>query len=145
MLDITISGGTVVTPSGARAMDVHISGHTITAVTLPGTEGFEAGRTIDAGGMIVIPGGVEPHAHIGGSRQPERSGAEDVSKAAIFGGTTTVLDFATRSASHSSSLCSVLPAWLSFSFLAVGASRVPMNAFAPRSRQPKWRRTRDVK
>ena len=100
MLDITISGGTVVTPSGARIMDVHLSGDTIAAVTLPGAEGFTAGQTIDATGMVVAPGGIEPHAHIGGPRQPERSGAEPVSRAAIFGGTTTVLDFATQVPGH---------------------------------------------
>ena len=59
MLDITVSGGTVVTPSGARIMDVHIAGDTIAAVTLPETEGFEAGQTIDAAGMIVVPGGID--------------------------------------------------------------------------------------
>ena len=100
MLDITLSGGNVVTPSGARVMDVHITDGVIAAVTLPGAEGFEAGQTIDATGMIVVPGGVEPHAHIGGPRQPARSGAEPVSKAAIFGGTTTVLDFATQVPGH---------------------------------------------
>ncbi|MBT4515994.1 MAG: amidohydrolase family protein [Chloroflexi bacterium] len=100
MLDITITGGTVVTPSGASVMDVHIADGVVSAVTLPGTEGFEASRTIDATGKIVIPGGIEPHAHIGGPRQPERSGAEPVSKAAIFGGTTTVLDFATQVQGH---------------------------------------------
>jgi dihydropyrimidinase len=81
-------------------MDVHVADGVIVAVTLPGTEGFEAAQTIDASGMIVVPGGIEPHAHIGGPRQPERSGAEAVSKAAIFGGTTTVLDFATQVPGH---------------------------------------------
>ena len=100
MLDITLSGGTVVTPSGARVMDVHITNGVIAAVTLPGAEGFEAVQNIDTTGMIVVPGGVESHAHIGGPRQPERSGAEPVSKAAIFGGTTTVLDFATQVPGH---------------------------------------------
>lgn len=100
MLDVTITGGTVVTPSGASVMDVHISDGVIVAVTVPGSEGFEASQTIDATGKIVVPGGVEPHAHIGGPRQPERSGAEPVSKAAIFGGTTTVLDFATQVQGH---------------------------------------------
>ena len=100
MLDVTITGGTVVTPSGASVMDVHISDGVIVAAAVPGSEGFEASQTIDATGKIVVPGGVEPHAHIGGPRQPERSGAEPVSKAAIFGGTTTVLDFATQVQGH---------------------------------------------
>ncbi|MFP6679235.1 MAG: amidohydrolase family protein [Dehalococcoidia bacterium] len=122
MIDITISGGTVVTPTGAswarsnsgtnefvgtpnpenfaNIMDVHISDGLIVAVTVPGSGVFEAKQTIDATGKIVVPGGIEPHAHIGGPRQPERSGAEAVSKAAIFGGTTTVLDFATQVQGH---------------------------------------------
>jgi dihydropyrimidinase len=53
---------------------------------------------IDATGKIVIPGGVEPHAHVGApistAPQYESSGPEEVSRAALFGGTTTVLDFA---------------------------------------------------
>ena len=59
MLDITISGGTVVSPSGARVMDVHISGDTIAAVTVPGAEGFEAGR---------IPPTLRPPGRPGGGR-----------------------------------------------------------------------------
>ena len=55
---------------------------------------------IDASGKIVVPGGIEPHAHVGGPRQPERSGAEPVSQAAVWGGTTTVLDFATQVPGH---------------------------------------------
>lgn len=100
MVDLIITGGQVVTPSGVGDFDVAIEGERIAAVTQPGAISSEGTRTIDASGKIVIPGGVEPHAHIGGPRQPERSPAEPVSKAAIHGGTTTVLDFATQIPGH---------------------------------------------
>ncbi len=98
---ILIQGGKVVTPSGVGEFDIWIEGETIQAVSERG--GIEPSgdmRVIDAAGKIVVPGGVEPHAHIGGPRQPERSGAEPVSRAAVWGGTTTVLDFATQVPGH---------------------------------------------
>ena len=100
MLDLIIRGGRVVTPSGVGDWDVGIRGETIVAVSEPGAMDGEATRVIDASGRIVVPGGIEPHAHIGGPRQPERAGAEPVSRAAIHGGTTTVLDFATQVPGH---------------------------------------------
>lgn len=95
-----IRGGTVVTPSGVGEFDIWISGETIQAVTEPGALPAGDEDVIDATGKLVVPGGIEPHAHIGGPRQPERSGAEPVSKAAVWGGTTTVLDFATQVPGH---------------------------------------------
>ena len=100
MVDLIITGGQVVTPSGVGNLDVAIEGEQIVAVGQPGAIPSDGARVIDASGKIVIPGGVEPHAHIGGARQPERSPAAPVSKAAIYGGTTTVLDFATQIPGH---------------------------------------------
>ena len=100
MLDLIIRGGQVVTPSGVGNWDVAVQGEKIAAVSEPNAISTEGARVIDASGKIVVPGGIEPHAHIGGPRQPERSGAEPVSKAAIYGGTTTVLDFATQVPGH---------------------------------------------
>ncbi len=100
MVDIIIQGGQVVTPSGVGNWDIAIHGEKIVAVTEPDGIELEADKRIDASGKIVVPGGIEPHAHIGGPRQPERSGAEPVSLAAVHGGTTTVLDFATQIPGH---------------------------------------------
>ena len=100
MVDLIIKGGQVVTPAGVGNLDVAVEGEQIVAVAQPGTISPDGARVIDGTGKIVIPGGIEPHAHIGGPRQPERSAAEPVSKAAIYGGTTTVLDFATQVAGH---------------------------------------------
>ena len=100
MVDLIITGGQVVTPSGVGQWDVVVQGETIAAITEPGTISTDGAKVIDASGKIVVPGGIEPHAHIGGPRQPERSPAEPVSLAAVWGGTTTVLDFATQVPGH---------------------------------------------
>ncbi|MDA0769498.1 MAG: amidohydrolase family protein [Chloroflexi bacterium] len=100
MADLIITGGQVVTPSGVGHWDVVVKGETIVAVTEPGAISSDGAKVIDASGKIVVPGGIEPHAHIGGPRQPERSPAGPVSLAAIWGGTTTVLDFATQVPGH---------------------------------------------
>jgi len=100
MLDLIVRGGKVVTPAGVGDWDVAVQGEKIVAVAEPGALPANGARVMDASGKIVVPGGVEPHAHIGGPRQPDRSGAEAVSRAAIYGGTTTVMDFANHIPGH---------------------------------------------
>ncbi len=102
MFDIVIAGGLAVLPSGPEKADVAVKGDKIVAIGAPG--GFAqtgAGRTIDATGQYVIPGGIDPHVHCSwpipmpGQPQPTLSGSpEQVSRAALWGGTTTMLDFA---------------------------------------------------
>ncbi len=102
MLDTIIRGGRVVTPEGVGELDVGIQGERIAALALPGSLEVGAGRTIDATGKIVLPGGIEPHAHIGIPVPEVWAGRPDVytqppeaaSRAAAFGGVTTLVDFA---------------------------------------------------
>ncbi|MEE9278448.1 MAG: amidohydrolase family protein, partial [Dehalococcoidia bacterium] len=71
-------------------------------VAAPGLLPGEAARVIDATGKIVLPGGIEPHAHIAERVNREWAGRPNVytqspdaaSRAAVFGGVTTILDFA---------------------------------------------------
>ena len=98
MLDLVIKGGQVVTPQGAGLWDIGVQGEQIVAVALPGTLGA-AGRTIDATGKVVVPGGIEPHTHLAHfiSMHPDEDhhtlGPEDDTRGMVFGGTTTHVDF----------------------------------------------------
>ena len=102
MLDCVVKGGQVVTPQAVGEMDVGIQGEKIVAVGWAGTLSEQATQVIDASGKIVIPGGIEPHAHIGipvpsaWSGQPDimTQPPQDASRAAAFGGVTTIVDFA---------------------------------------------------
>ena len=103
MLDMIIKGGRVVTPSGVGDWDVALQGEKIVAVALPGVLPEEGAKIIDAGGKIVVPGGIEPHAHAAANVQPgavqsvsgiSNAGPAEHSLGAIWGGTTTVVDFA---------------------------------------------------
>lgn len=101
MFDLIIRSDKVVTPQGVGAFDVGITGEQITAVASAGTlEPGLAQRFIDATGKIVVPGGIDPHVHCAWP-QPgldgtwwTTAGPAVVSRAALFGGTTTLLDFA---------------------------------------------------
>src|SRR5580693_9938236 len=102
MLDVVISGGTAVLPTGAQQVDIGVVGGLIVAIGAPGTlVQIGAGLAIDATGQIIIPGGIDPHVHCRwpmptpGQTQPNLTdGPDRVSQAALFGGTTTILDFA---------------------------------------------------
>src|SRR5881296_4620663 len=100
MLDLVIRGGQVITPQGVGARDVGIEGERIVAVTAPDTLPRDAARIIDATGKLVIPGGIDQHVHthwpipaLGGGHTLSAP-PEQVSRAAICGGTTTLVDFA---------------------------------------------------
>jgi len=99
--DLIISGGTVATSGGVSRCDVGISGGKIVALAekLNG-----AARTIDAGGRLVLPGGIDAHCHLD---QPKAEGLasggavmadgfESGSRSAAFGGTTTIIPFAVQ-------------------------------------------------
>lgn len=102
MIDLMIRGGQVVTPWGVGHWDVAIQGEKIVAIAEPNTIMGEVGRIIDASGKVVIPGGIEPHAHAAfrfvypWAQEAGHSAAspDALSRACAFGGTTTVVDFA---------------------------------------------------
>ena len=94
--DLVIRGGRVATVSDVFEADVAISGETIAAIGrgLPGGR-----REIDARSKLVLPGGVDSHAHI---EQLSAAGIvnadtfESATVSAAFGGTTTVIPFAAQ-------------------------------------------------
>ena len=91
--DLVITRGTVVTAGGSRHADVAISDGRISDVG----EGLAAAQpgtaTIDASGLLVLPGCVDVHTHtrLPSQAEPDRFFADSV--AAAFGGTTTFLAF----------------------------------------------------
>jgi dihydropyrimidinase len=101
MLDLIIRGGTVITPQGEGEFDVAIAGERIAAVTTPGAlPDGDATRIVDATGKIVMPGGIDPHVHMHhpwikpDGTMLTTAGPDQVGQAALFGGTTTLIDFA---------------------------------------------------
>ena len=97
-----VHGGTVVSPTGTQLLDVLIDGETIAAVLKPGSTALAADLTqsadtvIDATGRYVLPGGVDGHTHMempfGGTFASDTF--ETGTRAAAWGGTTTIVDFA---------------------------------------------------
>ncbi len=96
--DLVIANGAVVTAEETRRADVGIVAERIAAIdaNLP-REG--AGRILDATGKYVIPGGVDVHTHLDMPVDGTSSSDdfETGTRAAAFGGTTTIIDFATQS------------------------------------------------
>ncbi|HEU4918427.1 MAG TPA: amidohydrolase family protein [Candidatus Limnocylindrales bacterium] len=95
-----ITNGTIVTAEGSTAADVLIDDETIAAIGSGlAAAGMTADETIDAAGRYVIPGAIDVHTHMelpfGGTFAKDTF--ETGTRAAAFGGTTTIVDFAVQS------------------------------------------------
>ncbi len=89
-----IKGGTLVTEAETFQADILIRDERIAAIGKDLTA--EGAEVLDARGMLVLPGGVDPHVHLS-LPFPGTVSSDDHytgTKAAAFGGTTTVIDFA---------------------------------------------------
>ncbi len=107
-----ITNGTVVTADGSYQADVLVDGETIAQIgNGSGADGPAADETIDAHGRYVIPGGIDVHTHMelpfGGTFAKDTF--ETGTRAAAFGGTTSIVDFAVQS--RGKSLREGLDAW----------------------------------
>jgi dihydropyrimidinase len=93
--DVLIKNGTVVTAADSYAADVAVVDGKIHAIgqNLPHEN---ASRVFEATGKYVIPGGIDVHTHLdmpfGGTTSADDF--ETGTRAAAFGGTTTLIDFA---------------------------------------------------
>ena len=90
-----IKNGTVVTAERSFPADILIDGEKIRDIA-PSLPAEQAGRVIDAAGMLLLPGGIDVHTHLdmpfGGTTSCDDF--ETGTRAAAFGGTTTLIDFA---------------------------------------------------
>lgn len=85
-----VRGGEVFTAGGLRTADVRVVGATIAEIGT-GLAPRDAGtREIDARGRLVLPGGIDPHVHLGGARMDDYTSG---SAAALAGGITTISNF----------------------------------------------------
>jgi len=109
-MTILISGGTVLTSTGSIEADVLVDGETVAALLAPDRE-TPADRVIDATGKYVLPGGIDAHTHMempfGGTHSVDTF--ETGTRAAAWGGTTTIIDFAVQA--KGTSLLSTLDRW----------------------------------
>jgi len=91
-----IRNGRVVTAVDDYRADVLIDGEVVSVIGA--RLEMEADRVIDAGGKLVIPGGIDPHTHMelpfGGTEASDDFRTGTI--AAAHGGTTTIIDFAVQ-------------------------------------------------
>jgi allantoinase len=90
-VDLVVTGGLVLDGQRARPADAVIDDGRITAVVPPG-DAPVARQTIEADGLHLLPGLVDPHVHFDEPGRTEWEGWASGSLAAAAGGITTVVD-----------------------------------------------------
>ena len=100
-MSILIKNGRIITAADDYVADIFIDGETINAIgkDLP----VQTDAIIDATGKLVFPGGIDPHVHLDmpfmGTFSSDTH--ETGTRAALHGGTTTVIDFVLQKQGHS--------------------------------------------
>src|SRR5258707_13305757 len=91
-----VKNGRIVTAVDDYHADLLIEDGTIAMIAR--SIDVDADRVIDAKGRLVLPGGIDPHTHMelpfGGTSASDTF--ETGTRAAAFGGTTTIIDFAVQ-------------------------------------------------
>ena len=93
--DLVIANATVVNSFGRRIAHIVVRDGVVTQLLDATEPAPRAVRTIDATGMLVIPGGVDGHCHVAQvtGRFRTLDDYRTTSTAALWGGTTTIIDF----------------------------------------------------
>jgi len=110
-MSILIKNGRVVTAASDYVADVFIEGEKISAIGKNLI--VEADQVIDATDRLVFPGGIDPHVHLDMPFMGTYSSDdyETGTRAAMFGGTTMVIDFILQT--QGDTLHNALKAWQS--------------------------------
>ena len=108
-MSILIKNGRIITATDDYMADIFIEGETISAIGK--NLNVKADEIIDASGKLVMPGGIDPHVHLDmpfmGTYSSDNY--ETGTRAALYGGTTTVIDFILQT--QGKSLQSALQEW----------------------------------
>jgi dihydropyrimidinase len=97
--DLVVRGGTVVTGTDTVRADIGIRGGRIAAIA----DSLSGPDTLDAGGLLVLPGGVDTHCHIEQLRHDgtaDEETWESGSRSCLAGGTTSVVTFSNQFKGH---------------------------------------------
>jgi allantoinase len=86
---VVIRGGTAILPTGQQPADIGITNGVITAI---GSDVPDAEETINARGLIVLPGLVDAHVHFNEPGRADWEGWDAGTRGAAAGGVTTVLE-----------------------------------------------------
>ena len=91
-MDTLIVGGTVVTETAVLRADLGIASGRIAAILDPASRHPAASETIDASGLLVLPGAIDAHTHFTGSHNRAGEELREGTRGAAGGGVTTILE-----------------------------------------------------
>lgn len=100
-MSVLIKNGRIITAADNYVADIFVEGEAISCIG--SNLQIDTDKVIDASGMLIFPGGIDPHVHLDmpfmGTSSSDNY--ETGTRAALYGGTTTVIDFILQQQGHS--------------------------------------------
>jgi dihydropyrimidinase len=100
-MSVLIKNGRIITADADFTADIFVEGETIK--TIGRHLDVPADTVIDATGKLIFPGGIDPHVHLDmpfmGTFSSDNY--ETGTRAALYGGTTMIIDFILQKQGHS--------------------------------------------
>lgn len=93
-MGVVLRGGKIITAEKEMVSDILIEGEKITQIG----KNLKGKEIIDVSGCLVLPGGIDPHTHfdLEVANTITADNFQSGTKAALVGGTTTIIDYATQ-------------------------------------------------
>ncbi|HUA77150.1 MAG TPA: dihydroorotase, partial [Acetobacteraceae bacterium] len=88
--DLIVRSGSAVLPWGTEVLDIGVRDGRVAALGVSGTA--EAAEVVDAAGLIVLPGLIDPHVHLRDPGDPAVESIPSGTRGAVLGGLTAVFD-----------------------------------------------------
>jgi allantoinase len=124
-MNTLIAGGIVVAGRQAGRAELVLEGGRIAAILSPGEPLPRAHETIDAGGLLILPGALDAHTHFTGSNEQPAAELREGTQGAAAGGVTTILEMP-----HAVPPATTLPAFLGKRAMAEAEASVDFGLWA---------------
>jgi dihydroorotase-like cyclic amidohydrolase len=92
MLDLVVTNGRALMDGEFQTLDLAVQDGRVVALGAQGQFAGQSARELDAASLLVLPGIIDSHFHSRAPSRPDRETFASATRAAAFGGVTTIIE-----------------------------------------------------